>query len=418
MTPNRGEEKKRIGIPLQPVAITVLFLSAIAGQFTLERINPEYASLGWIAEPRIILMGLLLIVSLPFIKRRGSEHRIQSSTDKSYVVVWLWLVFIFFMYLCITAVWSSQTADAREGVLSLMLLMALVFFAYVIARVDPPRTIDLFLKLFLYTAIIYAIGGLLGYSLWGQRGQLAFLWGGSNAYVRVVGTGAIISLYLWVKTRKSYWLACVPLLLLTAFLSGSRGGMFSLFVALILILLVLMPNIFRLSVALCILAICILLFMVAPMTGTYKEMIVARYPSNLEELSEAYEYSRAPWFSKSVEAFEESPTIGIGLEGLKGYGLTYAHNIVLNVAADGGVLGLILLIITFIPVVIRWFQKRTLDSNACFILGAFYLIASMFSGSYYDQRFMWLFLLFFMFPSSIEDSRARIYHTEQEGGTA
>ena len=390
----------RIHINLQSVAVFLLFLTTLAGQFSLERINTSYQALGWFGEPRIILVVLLAVFALPLIGNSKRSRATIAPSPDNHTVLWLVLVFNLLIYMCISAMWSRESSFAKETVLSLLILMALLFFAYMIMSSNPEEGVEFFLRLFFIASVVYAIGGLMGGSLWSIRGQLAFLWGGSNAYARVVGAGAILAIYFWVRTKKGLWLAPIPVLLLAVMLSGSRGGSLSLLVALLLALFMLVPKMVKRSAILVLVALSILILVFLPMSGIYKQMAARRYPTSSSELRAAYEYSRAPVFSKSLEAFYEAPFIGIGLGGFKVYGdSNYAHNIILGVAAEGGVLGLVFLVVTSLPLITRWRRRRSLLNNVCFILGVFYLTGSMMSGSYYDQRFMWLFFLFYMFPA-------------------
>ena len=76
------------------------------------------------------------------------------------------------------------------------------------------------------------------------------------------------------------------------------------------------------------------------------------------------------------------------------FGRTLAlDNLALNFAVDGRVLGLLGFV-----VVLYWPIQRIIRSRDSLALGAlmsglFFLVASLFAGTYYDARFMWVFLM-------------------------
>ncbi len=394
-----GLEKKNLN-SIKRFQIILLCLTAMSGQFSLSRIDPQLEYLGYLGEPRTWMIVLLAFFSLPLIKREKDSYSAIERERNRFVMSWLLLVLNCFIYLAISALWSTQSDYAREIIVSLVILIAIMLFAYLILRSNVEACISYFLRVFAIVSIVYAVGGLVGARYWSTRGQLAFLWGGANAYSRVVASGAIISLYLWVKHRNRAWLIVVPLLSLTALLSGSRGGVYGTAFAFFLALVLLVKDFLKWTLVLAVVVAFIIIFILSPAGTTYGETLSVRFPTSVQGFHEAYEHARAPWFSKSMEVFRESPLIGVGIGGFMAYGIGHSHNMILGFAAEGGILGLLFLLIAFIPVCLAWRRRRTIESNVCFILGISYLAGSMISGSYYDQRFVWLFFLLFLLSTT------------------
>lgn len=381
-------------INLHSTAVVILFFAALAGQFSVSRINLAFERWGILGEPRILLTALLFVLIWPMLiqlKRRST----YDDTNK-YLGSWFLFVILFHLYLIISYYWTSGSDYSQEIVMSLVLLIIMLSLAYLLIRLDADRTISIFLYSFFIAAMIYAVGGLLLKGIGG--GRIAFLWGGPNVYVRIIGTGIIVALYLWVKTEKKVWLASIPILLIAAIMAGSRGGLSSLIIILVLSLFLLIKKISKILIVFILTALFILVVLYAPVTSPLRRFIENRYPIGITDINTEYERTRGVLYSNSWELFKSEPLIGVGIGEFSDYGYKYPHNILLNVAAEGGMLGLLFLALIFMPIFRRWYRDRSIENNVCFIIAAFYLGTSMVSGSYYDWRFIWLFLLFYMAP--------------------
>lgn len=391
---------------MQVIATCMFLVAAIAGKFTLQRLDLRYQELGFLGEPRIWLIAALVVLTFPMMRSAGREAREPGERD--YSGKYLVLVISLHVYFAVSYLWSPQNDSSRSDLVSALLVIALISSMFLIARVDTYRFTRVLFYLLLFTSLVYAVGGLL-FPSYAGTGGLSFFWGGPNVYVRIVGSGAIIALYFWLKTRRGVWLAFVPLLLFTAVMSGSRGGVLSLLLVLLLSSLLLVRKTGKVVVFLALLILLVVVFLYTPLFGTYRQYVEERYPRSLTDFAEEYERARSPWFSASMRAFGQSPALGTGIGGLTLFGINYSHSIVINIASEGGLAGLLLFILTLLPLIGRWRQPRDLEANACFVLGVYFLFASLVSGSYYDWRFVWIFFLLFTMlsgRSQIEEKEA------------
>ena len=94
--------------------------------------------------------------------------------------------------------------------------------------------------------------------------------------------------------------------------------------------------------------------------------------------------------------------------------LTYPHNLILEIAAEGGVIALLLFSLIIFVIIKRWFRPKTLENNFTFLLALLFFFASMFSGSIYDTRFMWIFLTLYMLENKNTTSTAEELQTYQK----
>ena len=90
---------------------------------------------------------------------------------------------------------------------------------------------------------------------------------------------------------------------------------------------------------------------------------------------------------------------GAGLDGYYaeiGHGLTieYPHNFFVASAAEGGLVGISLLLVATWHLVRAALHTKPMSTEGLFLLlaGGFVMFASMFSGDYYDSRMAWFFL--------------------------
>ena len=101
--------------------------------------------------------------------------------------------------------------------------------------------------------------------------------------------------------------------------------------------------------------------------------------------------------------FCNAPVIGVGLDGYRQLSFTgepYPHNIVLHIAVEGGLIGLLFFLIPLWGLIDRWFSPKELEHTVAASLAFLYFVASLFSGGLYDTRFYWFFAALYMLPKS------------------
>jgi O-antigen ligase len=92
------------------------------------------------------------------------------------------------------------------------------------------------------------------------------------------------------------------------------------------------------------------------------------------------------------------PFIGVGLDGYYGLighteNIEYPHQYLLAVAAEGGIVGLSLLLTTAVlwGGTVRRGRYHPMEKSLTVAAAAYVAISSLFSGDYYDARLAWLF---------------------------
>jgi O-Antigen ligase len=381
------------------VVITCLFLLLFAGRYSIGRLadpsdptafNNVSFSAGEVRNVGIVLFFGLLVTYASRLRTLGPCF------DE--IMSWsLWVVLLD-VYLAAGALWVHNLDELTLYRAAELFLLALLQLSYVwVFSHAPAKGLDLLMLLCFGAGLVYTVAGMSGH--WHLDQRATAFGGGPNVFVRVVGTGLLSALYLWAKTEKPFWVSMCPLFLLAAVLSGSRGGMLGLAVSLPVMLLTLRKRVRGIWIAF--LGVGVVLLVVSA-TPTLLSQLSTFWQTRYIDLTfnKGYTSSRNMLFAYAWSLFTHHPLAGVGLNGFQqATGYIYPHNLVLNVACEGGLIGLTLLVIPFVIIVSRIFCNNTLEQRTCLSISTFYLIANMFSGTYYDARFMWLFLVLFLTPT-------------------
>jgi O-antigen ligase len=219
---------------------------------------------------------------------------------------------------------------------------------------------------------------------------------------------SIAALYFTSTRKKSWPLLPVPLFAVGAALSGSRGGLLSAGI----ILLVFAVPICRQLGAKRVIGLLTLaaagVFTFASMNKGLVEFVRDRYLQ--QTLVEGYSSGRDTITEDALRLFQQSPVIGVGADGYwvlqaSPEQFEYPHNLFVATMAESGLVGLLLLVAALFTFLISALRRRPWPATVLYAAGAgcYQGVASLFSGDYYDTRLMWFFLGF----AVIEAARAR-----------
>ncbi|GGJ91592.1 hypothetical protein GCM10010123_21760 [Pilimelia anulata] len=367
-----------------PVLVAGLFVVVLGGRFgpAAEHARP----LG--LDPRALACLALLLLTVLWALGAG-RYRVPLRP--------LGGVLALLGYLLLGGLWAHPAARLDAVGLDLAMLGVLVVAAALIVAPDPARALYWFLLLSLGAAVVFAVAAW--YSGPGQQGRYAAFGGGPNVFVRIQCLGVISAIALALRDRRAWYLTPTPLLLYSAFLSGSRGGLAALTVAAAVALVVGWR--LRLGHALGVLAaglgLAVLAYVAgnAGLTRLYRRYTLAGLQGG--DFSVRPELLRRAW-----RVLADDPLFGGGLDGFRAHAgryidMDYPHNLAAEVGADGGAVGLALL-----AGAVAWLLLHaggratwaTWDRGGCLVAAAYLAAASMFSGGYYDTRQLWVYLTF------------------------
>ncbi|WP_436529520.1 O-antigen ligase family protein [Actinoplanes sp. HUAS TT8] len=386
---------------VRPGLVVVLaFVVALAGRFTLTRAGVDIPVVNDVRVP--LFFALILSLALE------SHHAGHQPAEGGHALIG---ILALLGYQGISVLWTPPGAVTGPMLGDLCAIAGLLVVYFNLAAWDRDRVTATTLTLFHIAAWVYFLAAAAGLGRQ-ANGRWSALGGGPNVFVRLMILGVITSLYLYLRHgEKLIWLVPIPAFLFGAIASGSRGGLVALGITIVIALLAIRPRIDleRVGKPLG------LLVVVGLAVGVVGGPVIAGFVQQRfvqATVGQGYASDRDVLFRMALRIFMQHPLLGTGLNGFNSVsGLDpdlYVHNLPLSVAAEGGAVGLLLLVGAWLilwhayvglPVAERGLEARTAAYCGIFIGGT-----SLFSGDYYDARLMWILLLL----AAVHPARARI----------
>ncbi len=380
--------------------VLIAFLVALAGRFTLSRAGLDIPVVNDVRVP----LFLVLILSLALESHHVGHRRAEGGHALLGVLALL-------VYQGLSVLWVPAGTVTAPVVGDLCAVGGLLIVYFNLAAWDRDRVTATTLKLFHATAWVYFLAAAAGFGR-EANGRWAALGGGPNVFVRLMILGIITSLYLYLRSGEQLiWLVPIPVFLFGAIASGSRGGLVSLGVTITVALLAIRPRVDVARLAkpfgLIVVVGVVLVITAGPTIADYVQQ---RFVQSTFEQGNAS--SRDVLFGMALRIFLQRPILGTGLNGfttVSGFGLElYTHNLLLSIAAEGGAVGLALLVLAWLGLWHAYVAmpppERSLEARTAAYCGIFIGCTNLFSGDYYDARLMWILLLL----ASVHPARARV----------
>ncbi|MFD0524185.1 O-antigen ligase family protein [Paractinoplanes durhamensis] len=369
------------------------FVATLAGHFTLTRIGMSVPVLN---DVRVLFFSAVLMAFVLEVHHAGVNPLHSGPARRT-----LQPVLLLFGYQILSAVWAPRNAVINDVVGDLVAMVVLVVVYTALAEWDRDRVIVVTMYCQYVAAWLYFL-----YSASGHGATAAGRWtafgGGPNVYVRVMVLGMVAAAYFYFRSGGRFaWLAAAPLFLVGAIASGSRGGLVA-FGGIFLIAVRSLGRFMKRHGAIKPLAAIPMVGAVVWLLFGDQIMFLINNRFLAGTIQQRNTSDRDVLYEKGLGLFVESPIFGVGVHGFYaitnlGPGEKYVHNLPLAVAAEGGAVGLIILLVALWALRHEYARvpkkQRSLPSRAASYSGIFILIASFFSGDYYDHRLMWIFFL-------------------------
>jgi O-antigen ligase len=365
----------------------LLVLVALGGRYTLDRAGLR--DLQWVDLRLVgVAVGItVLAVDLARRPRRRVDHRPEG---------WLVVAMLFFLYQIASGLWAPASARVGQNALDIFLMGALTVAVYLYTVGDPTAVIRWTFLFFYAAAVVFALGALLVTGP-GDQGRYAAFGGGPNVFVRIEILGVISAVAVYRVYRRKVVFAAVPLFLFAAVLSGSRAGLLA-GAAVGTVALLRSSRRPRLGPTL----------LVGAVTAVAGAVVWTKAPRNVTGLIEqrfvqqtvqqGYVSGRTTIWSDTLHLALAHPVVGAGLDGFYGLigrarNVEYPHQYLLAVAAEGGLVGLGLLVTSAAlwAGTVRRGRGHPAETALAVAAASFVAISSLFSGDYYDARLAWLF---------------------------
>lgn len=378
---------RKFGLSSPAALLAWIYVCLLAGSASLSRLGGPDVTLRLVGLPVLIIFCLLW--------RATPIATVRAQSAASYMAV----INLVFVYLMMSSLWAPPGSENLEGVASVGVMAILINLAAWVMSRTHSRILDQLWLVIFATSLVFLLGALIAGP--GLQGRYAAFGGGPNVFVRVMLLGMIASLAIYLIYDFRWGLLGVPTFLVGALLSGSRGGI----LALGIFLIVLVPLVRRLrwdgSVRLLVIFLTSATAAFALTPIHIRRLFYERFV--VLSIQQPYDSGRSAYYSAAVELFKQRPIYGWGLGGYtERTGLHYAHNLFLAFAAEGGLVGIALLLVCLVaPVLTIVRGRRPLATSAIMGLVASLCIfvASLFSGDYYDSRYFWFFLIYAVYAS-------------------
>lgn len=368
------------------LALFLCYLALLGGQFSLDRVlaGAPAADLRWAG---LAVAGMFTLLWLTVAPAPTKSTRVGPGA--------LWFTG-WAGWMALSSEWAPTNARTADYLLDMFFLVALTSLTWAIARRLPREALAAIIPWVWWTGLVYLAGALAAGP--DAQGRFSAFGGGSNVFVRVMLLAALAALYLAAKSERRLYLWSLPLLLAGAVLSGSRGGLVA-FAAVCLVgawpILRSMPR--GTASRLVVIGAAVMFVVQASVGAAVRTVFQERFV--LQTALGRYDSGRGDLFEQSLDLWDRHFWFGAGLDGYYGLigqmvGYEYPHNLILASAAEGGLVAVVLLGLAWFAFGMSWRRERPRSLEVLFYRNAalFILVASMFSGSYYDSRLMWLFL--------------------------
>jgi O-antigen ligase len=233
-----------------------------------------------------------------------------------------------------------------------------------------------------------------------------------NSLAMNLALGLPMAWYLGMTHHRALvrWIAraYLPISLLAITLTGSRGGLITAFVALLIVPLTL-PN---LSPGKMVTAIALLILSGALAVAYVPENIVERLATTGESVQSLSLGGRFRLWRAGMHAFSDRPVMGYGTASFKhaitpelGYTAQTAHNSYLSVLVEEGLIGLLLFLFMLSMVFLDAFRLPRLERRFALVLLATLCVA-MLPLTWEDEKPVWLIMAALIGLSHAEARRA------------
>jgi O-antigen ligase len=388
---------------LRPGLQLLLCVALAAGGVSLSRFSDVFVDAGPAGELRFVAM--LVVAMLAGIE---SLTRPAPVALNRRVLWWLILAIGLHMLAASSLMWGVVNDFARQQLYELLLLIFALVLTTHLFRTEPEYGLTLMLLVFVGTAGAFTVIAVLS----GGRleGELPLLGAGGIGAGRVLGMGAIGLLFAYLRRGRIGFLLPIPGFVAGVLLTGSRAAALALAISIVTMLLLearvptdsaVVRNRGSVIKGLGLSTLLVGVFLATPYG---REVAVNFALSNLLSTdsgaapTQIYLASRDMIFADALQQFVNSAYGGLGLGVYRGpFGELYPHNMLLGYAVDAGFLGLTGLAISILWPLILLVRARARAANVAVTGALFFLLASLFAGSYYDARFVWVFMLLGMF---------------------
>jgi len=379
-------------------ALRLAFITTLLlGGASLERLDDAFGELGVFGEVRFA--GMLLVATALTLFMAAPRRPPLSGP----LFAWLLLLAALHAEVAASWLWSDRTPYAKAQLLEVGFSAAALALAVPLVRDAPERCLRLFLVVLYGSAVAFVLVSLV---LSGApAGELAGAGAGGIGGARLLCMGVLAAAWLMREGGRHAWLLLVPvpLMLAGAVVSGSRAAVLALLIALGVSWLHWRSDRDGSTTAgshsrrgmSALLAVGLLAAVTVPFTRAIGQIWLEQLLASSSAAGGIYLADRDVIFADAWQQFSIHPLGGIGIGSYIGpFGEQYPHNLLLSFAIDAGAFALAGAFLGITAGFAVLVGQRSTAAGAALAGASFFAVVSFFAGSYYDARFLWVFLLF------------------------
>lgn len=384
---------------LLAIVLTVLFL---VGRWNLQRLAVNLDAINFdyfersvttvLIEPRLwlVIAGVIL---LGLMEMGASSSANVCARPEARTSVGLFFVFGF--YLVVTIAWTPDDNPFPEVVDICLMVVTLLVVERAARHEEFVEAFWLWLELLLFAIGAFAL--LTAATSVESRGRLSVLGGGPNIMGRFLGMLCLMMVAqslrrgIGVSWSAAWRVVVAAVAVILLFETGSRGAFVGLLVGLLTLLVIRRMNVRLIGIgAIIVLSLGYLVKVVA--SPERLQYIEERWL--VTTLQERYLSERDILLEKAYDLWLERPVFGGGLGSFDYYtfGLDrYPHNLVMEVAQEGGIVAVSLLFGWLVHVILTSWRGRNQYTELGLSMTALIFGCASFSGDFYDSRLMFIF---------------------------
>ncbi len=378
--------------------VLIGFLTAfyfLVGRWTLSRLSADGSS-DWYREPR--LWAVLILAAVVLLDQPSHGVKIAKRPwPKPKLGAYLLAAVACFAYLIESANWSPNAALAHDKAYELTLIIAVVVLLFLSLRQGDGDAI----RTEFWRAVVLLTGTMAVFALANTAtDRLAVLGGGPNAFGRNMGFLVLGTMYLSRRSRTQWigiWWALAGLAVLLLLLSGSRGALAAAVVAAVAYQVVDRQPISKRLLLFLGASIVAAVLLTQTESGRKAQQAFA-YRVLYLTFDQQYTSGRTELYRQAYDMGRINPVFGVGLNGYRNYVGIYPHNILLEVFAEGGTIGLVLFGSVLLSAGVGLLQMRGRLNAAAVAAAAHAFASAQVSGDLYDSRGIFLLLAFALVP--------------------
>lgn len=306
----------------------------------------------------------------------------------------------FIIYMIVSASWApdAKLADEKGGELLLM-LSSLFFISFMLSICNAKTIFFCYWSVLILLISLFALFALLTMDL-NAMNRLSVFGGGGNYFGRLMGLLCLGSLFMQKHKQNIYiWIPIIAVSTVLLVLSGSRGALIAYTIGILTFLVIekIKPKLVVIFVMLFIVLMGLLNYthIGRKATETFKHRVIKRV------ITERDDSSRLMIYRAAYNMWLENPVRGAGLAAFRASGIAaYPHNLFLESLCEGGIIGFLLLLSTLFLFFVKILNLKSYIDSASVSALVLLIVGSQFSGDFYNQRGIFIFMLMITYSGS------------------